>query len=57
MDAVIAVYRDEYYDENSKDKGIAEVIVRKSRDGELGTAHVRSELHYSRFSNLSGYND
>lgn len=52
MDAVIAVYRDEYYDENSKDKGIAEVIVRKSRDGELGTAHVRSELHYSRFSDL-----
>lgn len=52
MDAVIAVYRDEYYDENSKDKGIAEIIVRKSRDGELGTAHVRSELHYSRFSDL-----
>jgi replicative DNA helicase len=36
-DTVMMLYRDEVYNENSQDKGMAEIIVRKQRDGRLGT--------------------
>lgn len=52
-DVIIMAYRDEMYNENSEQKGIAELIVRKHRDGESGTVRVKSELQYSRFSDLS----
>lgn len=51
-DAIIFVYRDEVYDENSHDKGIAEIIVAKNRDGEKKTIRVYAELEKSRFRNL-----
>lgn len=59
MDAVIGVYREEYYKEDTDKKGMAELVISKSRDEKIGSAFVRSELHYSRFSNLptGGYND
>lgn len=56
MDGIIAVYRDEYYNEDSQDKGIAEILVRKNRDGETGMIKCRANLRYSKFENLSyGY--
>jgi replicative DNA helicase len=36
-DIVMMLYRDEVYKEDSPDKGMAEIIVRKQRDGPLGT--------------------
>jgi len=51
-DVIIMTYRDEMYFENTDQKGIAELLVRKHRDGESGTVRVKSELQYSRFSDL-----
>jgi replicative DNA helicase len=52
-DMVLMVYRDEIHDENSQQKGIAEIIVRKQREGELGTAYLASRLDVCRFDNLA----
>lgn len=43
-DVVIVLYRDEYYDEASQLKGYMELILRKNRSGELGTAWSKSLL-------------
>ena len=37
---VLFLYRDEYYDEHSPDKGIAEVIAAKNRHGTTGTTRL-----------------
>lgn len=39
-DLVLFLYRDEYYDENSPDKGVAEVIAAKNRHGSTGTTRL-----------------
>jgi replicative DNA helicase len=39
-DLVMFLYRDEYYDEKSRDKGMAEVIVSKNRHGETSTVKL-----------------
>lgn len=51
-DAIMFIYRDEYYFENSPDKGQAEVIVAKQRNGPTGTVKVRFTSQYTRFDNL-----
>ena len=48
-DIVVMLYRDEYYNPDSPHKGYAELIVRKARDGELGTAWARAVLSEMRF--------
>ena len=40
-DAVMFLYRDEYYHENTEDKGLAECIVAKNRHGETGTVKLQ----------------
>ena len=40
-DEVLFLYRDEYYNENSEDKGVAECIVSKNRHGEVGTVKLQ----------------
>ena len=40
-DSVMFLYRDEYYNENTEDKGIAECIVAKNRHGETGTVKLQ----------------
>ena len=40
-DSVMFLYRDEYYNENTEDKGIAECIVAKNRHGETGTVKMQ----------------
>lgn len=55
-DTITFVYRDEVYDENSRFKGVAELILAKQRNGESGvTAFANAELHYQRFGNLENY--
>lgn len=39
-DVILMLYRDEIYDENSPNKGIAEILCRKNRQGKLGTAYM-----------------
>ncbi len=47
------IYRDEVYDPNSKEKGVAEVIVGKNRSGETGTAKLAWVGAYTSFENLA----
>ena len=46
------IYRDEYYNEDSEDKGIAEIILAKQRNGPTGTVKTRFTGSYTRFDNL-----
>ena len=49
-DSVMFLYRDEYYNENSEDKGIAECIVSKNRHGEVGTVKLQWIPQYQTFA-------
>jgi replicative DNA helicase len=51
-DAVIFVYRDEYYDSESQERGIAELIVAKNRSGPTGTVKTRFDGASTSFENL-----
>jgi replicative DNA helicase len=53
-DLIIFVYRDEVYNEDSPDKGIAEIIVGKQRNGPLGVVRLTFLGQYTRFENYSG---
>src|SRR5690606_14921040 len=52
-DAIMFIYRDEYYFDDSPDKGQAEVIVAKQRNGPTGTVKVKFTQQYTRFDNLA----
>lgn len=52
-DVIMFVYRDEVYDENTEDKGIAELIIGKQRNGPIGTVRLRFLREYTRFDNLA----
>jgi replicative DNA helicase len=52
-DVILFLYRDEYYNEDSPDKGIAEIIIGKQRNGEIGTCRLQFEGKYTRFNNLA----
>ena len=57
-DVILFMYRDDYYNENSEDKGITEVIVGKQRNGALGTVHLKFIGEQARFANLAkGHHD
>ena len=49
-DEVMFLYRDEYYNENTEDKGIAECIVQKNRHGETGTVKLQWIPQYQTFA-------
>lgn len=52
-DVILFIYRDEYYNEDSPDKGIAELIIGKQRNGEVGTSKAAFVGKYTRFENLA----
>ncbi len=52
-DVILFIYRDEYYNEDSPDKGVAELIVGKQRNGEVGTSRAAFVGKYTRFENLA----
>lgn len=52
-DGVMFVYRDDYYREDSPDKGIAEVIVAKNRHGEPGYRKLAWQGEFTRFEGLA----
>ena len=49
-DVVMFLYRDEYYNPNTEDKGIAECIVSKNRHGEVGTVKLQWIPQYQTFA-------
>jgi replicative DNA helicase len=51
-DLVAFLYRDEVYDKDSVDQNVAEVILGKQRNGELGTVRLAFLKQYTRFENL-----
>ena len=52
-DVIIFLYRDEYYNKESEDKNIAEVILGKNRNGEVKTIKLGWVGKYQRFSTLA----
>lgn len=52
-DVILFIYRDEYYNEDSPEKGIAELIIGKQRNGEIGTCRAAFIGKYTRFDNLA----
>ncbi len=52
-DAIVFVHREEMYNPNTVDKGIAELILAKNRTGRTGTARVAFLGKNSRFDNLA----
>ncbi len=53
-DTVIFIYRDEFYNEDTEDRGIAEIIVAKQRNGPTGTIKLRFENQFAKFHDHSG---
>jgi len=53
-DMIFFIYRDEVYNEDSPDKGIAEIIVGKQRNGPIGTVKLTFLGRHTRFENYSG---
>lgn len=53
-DVIVMMYREEYYNKDTPNKGIAEAIIAKQRMGETGTVRLTFNGEYSRFSNFAG---
>jgi replicative DNA helicase len=52
-DVVMFIYRDEMYNAESPDRGTAEIIVAKHRNGPTGVQRLAFLDHYSRFANMA----
>lgn len=55
-DIVIMLYRDDYYNNDTPDRGIAEVIITKHRNGPTGTVKLLFDPQFTRFRNLASPN-
>lgn len=51
-DLVIMLYRDEYYNQDSPDRGVAEIIVTKHRNGPIGTFKLLFKPELTKFLNM-----
>ncbi len=52
-DVVMLLFREEYYNPKETNKGIAEVIVAKQRNGPVGSQNLIFLSEYTKFENLS----
>lgn len=56
-DIVMFLYRDDYYNEETEKKNIAEVIIAKQRSGSTGTVELLWLGSYTKFANIDKYRD
>jgi len=52
-DLIMFIYRDEVYNRESEEKGIAEIIIGKQRNGPIGRVKLAFQGNFSRFDNLA----
>jgi replicative DNA helicase len=52
-DLILFIYRDEVYNPDTQEKGVAEIIVGKQRNGPIGTARLTFLGEYTRFENFA----
>ena len=52
-DVVMFIYRDDYYNQDSEKKGIAEIIIAKQRNGPIGTVELSWQPSLTKFANLA----
>jgi len=52
-DIILFIYRDEYYNKESAEKGLAEIIISKHRNGSTGSFKLKFFGEYTRFDNLA----
>lgn len=53
-DVILFIYRDEVYNPDSQDKGTAEIIIGKQRNGPIGTVRLTFLGQFTKFDNFSG---
>ena len=51
-DVVMFIYRDDYYNKDTEDKGVAEIIIAKQRNGPIGTVNLVWLPEYTKFANM-----
>ena len=51
-DIVAFLYRDDYYEPDSEEKGVAELILAKHRNGPVGSIKLFFKKEYTRFTDL-----
>lgn len=51
-DVIMFIYRDDYYNKDSENKGIAEIIIAKQRNGPIGTVNLVWLPNYTKFVNM-----
>lgn len=56
-DIVMFLYRDDYYNDESENKNISEIIIAKNRSGSIGTAELLWMSTYTKFANIERYRD
>lgn len=56
-DLILFIYRDEVYNPDSQDKGTAEIIIGKQRNGPIGTLRLTFLGEYTKFENYSGFDN
>jgi replicative DNA helicase len=52
-DLIVMLYRDEYYNPDTPDRGLAEAIIVKHRNGPTGTVKLLFESSFTQFNNLA----
>ena len=55
-DVILFIYRDQVYNPDSPDKGTAEIIIGKQRNGPIGTVRLTFLGEYTKFDNFTGGN-
>jgi replicative DNA helicase len=52
-DVIMFIYRDEYYNKDSKEPGVAEIIIAKQRNGPVGTSKLTFLKPLTKFDNMA----